>query len=238
MINSQVISIKMSSPEDIPDSQDWVVDREYFGSIGEDVFMEEVRQYPAIYESNTNQQFKRSNIKSLRESAWRNLAQIFRAKIQWCETRYRTIRTRVGRYLREVRLSGNGFDDFDVHPEFKNLKWIFSYIKNRPNDRLTGTQRVVVPQRPIHFSPTPPMSSEAIASRSLSYQSSSMDDHDDSEEEEMMMSQSDKNLAQSGSSQGQAHRHPNMGRILCSTSYDLHLVFQLTTVRYKLFHAN
>ena len=45
--------------------------------------------------------------------------------------RYRTIRTRVGRFLKKDPQSGSGRDDVSISPEFTNLAWLFPYIKSR-----------------------------------------------------------------------------------------------------------
>ena len=58
--------------------------------------------------------------------------------------RYSTIRTRVGRYLKSIRPSGSGTDDFTPSPEYKKLAWLFPYIKARNTiSSLTGNNRAI-----------------------------------------------------------------------------------------------
>lgn len=45
--------------------------------------------------------------------------------------RYKTVRTRVGRFLSVARPSGSGAADFPVPSEYKGFTWLFGFIKNR-----------------------------------------------------------------------------------------------------------
>lgn len=82
------------------------------------------------------------------------------ALICWCDTvlfcRYKTVRSRIGRYLNKARASGSGTDDFEVHPEYSGLTWLFKFIKTRAT-----TTNIINPK--AHSSTSGPSSEVAEA---------------------------------------------------------------------------
>ena len=106
----------------------WDTDETYFDDIDELIFMNEIQKYPCLYDTGSKA-FKKT--RTVKENAWRNVAKRFRAKVEWCERRYKTIRTRVGRYLKGVRPSGSGTDDFTIDKQYDGMKWLFQFIKQR-----------------------------------------------------------------------------------------------------------
>ena len=54
--------------------------------------------------------------------------------------RYKSLRTKVSRYLKTVKASGSGTADFVVKPQFESLRWMFSLIKSRDTISNLTTQ--------------------------------------------------------------------------------------------------
>ena len=106
----------------------WPINADGFMQVEDNIFMEEVRAYPVLY-TTSSRAFKDNT--TTKPNAWRAIAKKFSATPEMVQTRYNPIRTRVSRYLKDNRPSGSGTDDFVPQPGFKELSWLFKFIKTR-----------------------------------------------------------------------------------------------------------
>ena len=100
----------------------------YFETISDKDFADEVRRYPCLWDS-SKKQFK--NSRTTKVIAWQEIATTFKTDSESAQLRYKTLRTRISRYLKVVKPSGSGTNDFAVEPEYKNFRWMFLLIKAR-----------------------------------------------------------------------------------------------------------
>ena len=98
-----------------------------FENIEEEAFMDKVREFPAIYD--TSQAIYKN--RTIKKNAWQEIAREFSTSVESVQLKYKTIRTRIGRYLRTVRPSGSGTADFTTDATYEPFKWLFGYIKHR-----------------------------------------------------------------------------------------------------------
>ena len=114
---------------------------DYLPSIEDSVVADEIHKYPSIWDSSAKD-FKKK--KTMKATAWRDIAKTFKTTTALAELRNRSLRTKVSRYLQNYKPSGSGTDDFDVRPDLVPLKWLFPLIKQR--DTTSNSRR---PTRPL-----------------------------------------------------------------------------------------
>lgn len=78
----------------------WAVDQVYFYKVAEATFMEKLREFPVLYDT-ASRKFK--NARTTKRNALRTLAKGFRGTEELVSTRFSTVRTRIGRYLKQYR---------------------------------------------------------------------------------------------------------------------------------------
>lgn len=89
--------------------------------------MDAVRKYPAIYDK-AAPEYKDRNKKS---NAWKNVADSLNVEISLCQTRYRTIRTKFGKYLTSLKPPSGSGQTIKLKKEYEELKWLLTHIKAR-----------------------------------------------------------------------------------------------------------
>lgn len=90
--------------------------------------MDTIRCYPAIYDKGSVD-FRDKNKKA---NAWKAVSEKCSCEVASAQTRYRTIRTKLGKYLAKLKLpSGSGHQGGVLKPEFESLRWLVSHIKSK-----------------------------------------------------------------------------------------------------------
>lgn len=97
-------------------------------NIDNDILIEKLKQYPVIYDKSSNDY--RDTRK--RNNAWKEIAQELKVEVQTAQKRYNTIRTRLSKYLRDLKPpSGSGIDSIVIKQEFEKLRWLITHINHR-----------------------------------------------------------------------------------------------------------
>ena len=68
------------------------------------------------------QQKQLKYFRTMRIIAWQDRAKTFKTGGESIQLRYKSLRTRISRYLLFVKPSGSGTNDFPVDPEYENLR--------------------------------------------------------------------------------------------------------------------
>lgn len=104
------------------------IDEDFFDGIADADFADEIRSYPCLWDT-SKKEFRKS--KTIKANAWKEISTKFKTTIDNAQLRYKTLRTRISRYLKATKPSGSGTNDFPVRPEYERFRWMFNLIKSR-----------------------------------------------------------------------------------------------------------
>ena len=115
-------------------------------------FMQEVQKYPVLY-NNFDTEFKNNIIK---KSAWTAIGVLFGLTDQECESKYKSIRSAYGRFLRRKKSTPSGSGRIFISKEYDFLQWLNIYIDHRDTTTNVGDKATTTE------SPMPCISYETI----------------------------------------------------------------------------
>lgn len=97
--------------------------------IDNDQLMEMVRKYPALYDKKSAEY----RDAKARLTAWTNIETelCLESTPGAAQRRYNTIRTRFGKYLKDIFKSGSRSDTVVIRPEYEKLRWLINHINPR-----------------------------------------------------------------------------------------------------------
>ncbi|XP_057314889.1 uncharacterized protein LOC130656062 [Hydractinia symbiolongicarpus] len=96
-------------------------------SFSKERFMQEVQQYKILYDK-FDSEFKNQDMK---RNAWEKIGSIFNMNAMEAESKYKTIRSAYGRFLRKRKSTPSGSSRNSISHEYDYLEWLNTYIEHR-----------------------------------------------------------------------------------------------------------